>query len=75
MAKEHLSLVIVVTDGFRSRRSALVYHVVLDSAGMKVGCMPVFGERTPQNWAMTWHGIENVTEQFLKRQYDRIYVS
>jgi hypothetical protein len=74
LSKEHLSSVIVVTDGFRSRRSALVYHAVLDPAGIKVGCMPVFGGNTPKNWTVTWHGIEDVTEQFLKLQYYRFYV-
>ena len=74
LTKEHLRSVIVVTDGFRSKRSALVYHAVLDPAGIKVGCMPVFGERNPKNWAATWHGIQDVTEQFLKLQYYRFYV-
>jgi uncharacterized SAM-binding protein YcdF (DUF218 family) len=74
LTKEHLRSVIVVTDGFRSKRSALVYHAVLDPAGITVGCMPVFGQRTPQNWPMTWHGIEEVAEQFLKLQYYRFYV-
>jgi len=74
LIKEHLRSAIVVTDGFRSKRSALVYHAVLDPAGIKVGCIPVFGERTPKNWTATWHGIEDVTEQFLKLQYYRFYV-
>jgi hypothetical protein len=74
LLKEHLRSVVIVTDGFRSKRSALVYHTVLDPTGIKVGCIPVFGERTPKNWAATWHGIEEVTEQFLKLQYYRFYV-
>ena len=74
LTKEHLRSVIVVTDGFRSKRSSLVYHAVLDPAGIKVGCMPVFGQHTPKNWTVTWHGIEDVTEQFLKLQYYRFYV-
>ena len=74
LTKAHLRSVIVVTDGFRSKRSSLVYHAVLDPAGIKVGCMPVFGERTPKNWTVTWHGVEDVTEQFLKLQYYRFYV-
>jgi hypothetical protein len=74
LTKEHLRSVIVVTDGFRSKRSALVYHAVLEPAGIKVGCMPVFGGNTPKNWTVTWHGIEDVTEQFLKLQYYRFYV-
>ncbi len=74
LTKEHLRSVIVVTNGFRSKRSALVYHAVLDPAGIKVGCMPVFAGHTPKNWTATWHGIEDVTEQFLKLQYYRLYV-
>ena len=74
LTKEHLRSVIVVTDGFRSKRSSLVYHTVLDPAGIKVGCMPVFGQQTPKNWTATWHGIEDVTKQLLKLQYYRFYV-
>jgi hypothetical protein len=74
LSKEHLKSVLVVTEGFRSQRSALVYHAVLDPAGIKVGCMPVFGQTTPKNWTKTWHGIEEVTKQFIKLQYYRFYV-
>ena len=74
LTREHLRSVIVVTDGFHSKHSALVYHAVLDPAGIKVGCVPVFSERTPKNWTVTWHGIEKVTEQLLKLQYYRFYV-
>jgi hypothetical protein len=74
LTKEHLRSVIVVTDGFRSKRSSLVYHAVLDPAGIKVGCVPVFGQKTPKNWTQTWHGIQDVTAQFLKLQYYRFYV-
>ena len=70
----HLRSVIIVTDGFRSKRSSLVYHAVLNPAGIKVACVPVFGQTTPQNWTKTWHGIQDVTEQFLKLQYYRFYV-
>jgi len=73
LTKEHLRSVIVVTPGFRSKRSLLVYHAVLDSAGIKVSCMPVFGQKTPNNWTVTWHGIQEVTEQFLKLQFYRFY--
>jgi hypothetical protein len=74
LTKEHLQSVLLVTEGFRSQRSALVYHAVLDPVGIKVGCMPVFGQTTPKNWTKTWHGIEEVTKQFLKLQYYRFYV-
>jgi hypothetical protein len=71
---KHLRSVIVVTRGFRSKRTSLVYHAVLDRAGIKVSCMPVFGQKTPNNWTVTWHGIQEVTEQFLKLQFYRFYV-
>jgi hypothetical protein len=74
LTKEHLRSVIVVTDGFRSQRSALVYRAVLEPAGINVYCIPVFGQRTPKNWAETWHGIQEVAKQFLKLQYYRFYV-
>jgi hypothetical protein len=74
LTTEHLRSVLIVTDGFRSKRSSLVYHAVLEPAGIKVGCTPVFGQATPQNWTKTWHGIQEVIEQFLKLQYYRFYV-
>ena len=74
LTKVHLRSVIVVTDGFRSKRSALVYHAVLDPAGINVSCIPVFGQRTPKNWTETWHGIQEVAKQLLKLQYYRFYV-
>lgn len=66
--------VLVVTPGFRSRRSFLVYQTVFAPAGIDVYCVPVFGTKTPQNWTTTWHGIQDVIEQFLKLQYYRFYV-
>ena len=74
LTAEHLRSVIVVTPGFRSQRSSLVYQAVLAPAGIKVYCVPVFGEKTPKNWTATSHGIQDVTEQFLKLQYYRFYV-
>src|SRR5207245_9983260 len=74
LTKEHLRSVIVVTSGFRSRRSSLVYRAVLRPAGVHVYCMLVLGEHTPENWTATWHGIEDVTEQFIKLQFYRFYV-
>jgi hypothetical protein len=37
-------------------------------------CQPVPGTRTPDNWFETWHGVQDVTLQFLKLQYYRWYV-
>lgn len=74
LARGHIRSVIVVTSGFRSRRSALVYHTVLRDLGTRVSCAPVFGQSTPAHWTHTWHGIQEVTEEFLKLQYYRFYV-
>jgi hypothetical protein len=70
----HLQSVIVVTSGFRSQRAWLIYQRVLVPAGIRVYCVPVFGQKTPANWSKTWHGIQEVVEQFLKLQYYRFYV-
>jgi hypothetical protein len=74
LTKEHLRSVIVVTSGLRSRRSSLVYNAVLKPAGIRVYCTPVFGQHTPENWMDSWHGIEEVTRQFLKLEFYRLYV-
>jgi hypothetical protein len=65
---------ILVTGGFRSRRSALAYGSVLGPAGIRVHCVPVFGPKTPATWTETWHGVQEVLEQQVKLQYYRFYV-
>jgi len=74
LLKQRVRSVTVVAPAFRSRRSSLVYQAVLGPAGIDVACIPVFGDQTPENWTTTWHGIQNVTEQFLKLQFYRFYV-
>jgi hypothetical protein len=74
LTKEHLQSVIIITGGFRSKRTCLVYNAVVGTAGIRVHCMPVFGRQTPQNWTESWHGIQEVSEQFLKLQYYRLFV-
>ena len=74
LVKAHVRSVIVVAPGFRSRRSALVYGTVFAEAGIKTSCEPVFGPNTPENWMRSWHGIEDVAEQYVKLQYYRLYV-
>lgn len=74
LTREQLRSVIVVTEGFRSQRTSLIYHSVLDPVGIHVGCVPVFGPTTAQTWPQTWHGIQQVLQQFLKLQYYRFYV-
>jgi hypothetical protein len=66
--------VVLVTPAFRSRRAELIYERVLSPVGITVGCAPVFGSRTHETWRQSWHGVQEVTEQFLKLQYYRFYV-
>jgi hypothetical protein len=66
--------VIVVSPLFRSRRSALVYDATLGRAGITIRCEPVHGIPGVNTWTETWHGIQNVAEQWLKLQYYRLYV-
>jgi hypothetical protein len=64
---------VVVTPLFRSRRTALVYGAVFKDSGVYVGCAP--GPATAaESWTNTWHGVQNVSEQWLKLQYYRFWV-
>jgi hypothetical protein len=74
LEREHIDSVIVVTPLFRSRRSALVYEATLGRAGVSMRCQPVSGSRSVSNWTSSWHGIQQVVEQWLKLQYYRLYV-
>lgn len=74
LVREQVKSVIIVTSGFRSRRSSLVYRAVLGHDGPGVRCDPVFGRTTPERWTKTWHGIQEAAEEFLKLQYYRFYV-
>lgn len=74
LAKENIQSLIVISPGFRSRRSALVYRTVFNPIGIRVSCDPVFGSVNPRNWTDTWHGIQDVLEAFIKLQYYRFWV-
>jgi len=74
LARDSVKSVVVVTSGFRSHRSSLVYRAVLGNNGTQIHCVPVFGRTTPERWPDTWHGIQQVVEEFVKLQYYRFYV-
>jgi hypothetical protein len=74
LAAEGIDSLIVVAPGFRSRRSMLVYEATLGTAGTTLRCVPVFNRSTPERWTRTWHGVQEVVEEFLKLQYYRLYV-
>ena len=71
---EHIRSIVVVSPLFRSRRAALVYQATLGAAGIAVTCEPVAEVRTVNTWTHSWHGIQDVMEQWVKLQYYRIYV-
>lgn len=74
LRRDGVRSVLLVTPGFRSRRSLLVYSTVFGDAGIATWCVPVFGRDTPDNWTSTWHGIQEVAQQYGKLQYYRFYV-
>ena len=74
LQRERIRSVIVVTPLFRSRRSALVYDATLGRAGIAVYYQPVQGWRGIDAWTRTWHGVQDVTEQWLKLQYYRLWI-
>ena len=74
LERERIRSVIVVTPLFRSRRSALVNAVTLGRAGFTVQCQPVQGLRGVNTWTQSWHGIQEVAEQWIELQYYRLHV-
>jgi hypothetical protein len=74
LRREHIGSVTVVSPGFRSRRSSLVYHAILGEAGIASSCVAVFGPETPENWSDSWHGRQRVGLEFVKLVYYRLYV-
>jgi hypothetical protein len=66
--------VVLVTPALRSRRSYLVYESVLGSAGIDVQCAPVSRGNDTDGWNQSWHGVEQLVEQYGKLGYYRLYV-
>lgn len=73
-SKPAIRSVLVVTDGFRSSRTQLIYSHVLGKMGVAVFTCPVWGAQRPENWASTWHGRQTVFLQYLKLLYYKILV-
>jgi hypothetical protein len=72
--RERIRSVIVVAPLLRSRRSALIYGATLGRAGITVRCEPAARTQSVNTWTRTWHGVQDVAEQWLKLQYYRLYV-
>lgn len=65
---------LILTSGFKSRRVHLIFSNVLGKAGIETYCLPVWGNHRPDNWAETWHGIQEVLLQHAKLAYYRLWV-
>jgi hypothetical protein len=74
LQQERIRSVIIVSPLFRSRRSALVFVATLGRAGIGVSCEPDRSTLDVDTWPLSWHGIQNVTEQWIKLQYYRFYI-
>lgn len=74
LEREHIRSALVATPLFRSRRAALIYGATLGRAGVTIHCQPVPGGTRVENWAKTWHGIQEVLQQWIKLQYYRFWV-
>jgi hypothetical protein len=74
LERERIRSLIVIMPLLRSRRSELIYEATLGRAGISVRCEPVQGSVGVNNWTRSWHGIQDVVEQWLKLQYYRLYV-
>ena len=74
LEQEHIRSVIVVTSLLRSRRSELIYGATLVRAGIDVRYQPVGDPAAVKHWSRSWHGIQDVLQQWLKLQYYRLYV-
>jgi hypothetical protein len=74
IGRQRVRSAIVVSPALRSRRTLLIYQAVFRDSGTQLSCVSVVGSTRPQRWTSTWHGIENVAEEFLKLQYYRFYV-
>ena len=74
LEQEGIKSVIVLSPLFRSQRSALVYDATLSRTGIEVTCEPVAAGRQIESWTLSWHGVQDVMEQWIKLQYYRLYV-
>jgi hypothetical protein len=67
--------VIVVSPRFRSARSYLVYKTIFTPRGIRIQCRAAApSEVTVDSWWHTWHGIQDISLEFGKLLYYRVWV-
>ena len=75
LENEGIHSVLVVSPGFRSARSYLVYDSVFTPRGIRVQC---FSAPTPgvaaDSWWHSWHGVQDAGLEFAKLLYYRFWV-
>lgn len=71
---QNIRSVLIVSTGFRSRRTTELHRKVFGDAGIRSSCVPVVDPRSIVGWARTWHGVQGVALEFIKLQYYRFYV-
>jgi hypothetical protein len=72
--KNDIRSVLVIASGFRSKRTDLVYKLLLNRIGVTVSCLPVWGNRRPDNWTSSLHGIQDVLLQYIKLFYYQLII-
>ena len=65
---------VMVTTCFRSQRTFEVYHSVFEPCGLRFSCEPVCGDRSPENWTSSLHGLQEVALELWKLWYYRLWV-
>ncbi len=73
LQKEGIHSVLVVSPGFRSSRSYLVYNRVFSARGVHVECVAAPGS-TADGWWHTWHGVQDAGLEFSKLLYYKLWV-
>lgn len=61
--------VLILTSGFKSKRISFIFSTILEQAGIATYCLPVWGAYGPENWTISWHGIQEVFLQRVKLGY------
>jgi hypothetical protein len=61
--------VVLLTEGFHSKRSFKVYKKLFAPQGIDVYCTTYFTESTPENWWKDSNGFRRVVSEYLKYIY------
>ena len=74
LVAEGIGSVTIVTHCFRSQRTWLAYRKVMAEKGITVYCAPVCGPDMVETWHRSLHGLQEVSEEWVKYWYYRLVV-